>query len=316
MTGRESSAEIEQQAVQWAARLDAGALAPDDCALFDQWVSADPRRMGAYAMACATLARVALAHEDRRMEQQPVASGLSRRQMLWMGGSAAAAAVVGSVGLALFGNRSGYETARGEMLRIALPDGSVVNLNTASHIDVHFTETSRTILLRRGEALFDVAKDAARPFVVMAGDARVRAVGTAFTVRHDAAAPVDVTVSEGVVEVSDAAEAQPPVRLAEGMRARVDGAIDAAPISSEAIAQSLSWRDGKIAFRDTSLAEAAAEFARYNAERIVIPDPDVAQQTITGLFLATDPQGFARAVAESLGLRAQVEGDRIILDVT
>lgn len=285
--------------------------------------------MGAYAMACAALARLEMAQDHVEgagnapamalEEKAPVATPrFSRRNMLWMAGSAIAASAVGAV--SLIGASQRYATSRGEMLRIALSDGSVVNLNTASRIDVQFTPEARTVFLDGGEVLFDVAKDAKRPFVVVAGETRVRAVGTAFTVRRDSARPVDVMVSEGVVEVSQDRIGQAPVRLSEGMRATVDPMaakpIEPTSITAEAIEQQLYWRDGKIAFSDSTLAAAAAEFARYNDERIVIADPELADEAITGLFVANDPQGFAEAVAESLGLVARTEGKTIILSAT
>lgn len=318
MTVKESSAEIEQQATLWAARFDATSLSAADRKELDVWLAGDSRRMGAWAMARAALARVELAQTDR---QAPYAvtseGGRSRRQLLWGLGAAVAASAIAAVGLHIADQGLHYQTAKGEMLRVALPDGSVVNLNTASRIEVRFTAQTRTVILTRGEALFDVAKNKAIPFVVEAGDTRVRAVGTAFTVRRQENRAVGVIVREGVVEVSQKRAVTPPVRLAENMRAAVDSAapmpIETYRISPDAIAQELYWREGKIAFRDTSLAQAAAEFARYNEEKIVIADPAIAQETITGLFIANDPHGFAKAAAESLGLATRTEGDRIIL---
>ncbi len=307
----------------WAARLDARVLTAAETADLDAWLAGDSRRLGAWAMARAALARVELAQpaqDDAPHEDAPVATRPSadRRTLLRVAGLALAASAVGAVGLGLLGQGQHYATGKGEMLRIALDDGSIVNLNTASGIDVHFTAEQRTIYLRGGEALFDVAKDAARPFVVVAGDARVRAVGTAFTVRHEARRPIDVIVSEGVVEVSEPRAA--PVRVAQGMRAMVDPRaatpIETAAIAPETIEQELYWREGKIAFRDTTLASAAAQFARYNDERIVIADPALAQETITGLFVANDPRGFAEAVAQSLGVVARIDGNSILISPT
>ncbi|WP_069066320.1 FecR family protein [Sphingobium sp. RAC03] len=318
MTVRESSAEIEQQATLWAARCDATGLSAADRRELDAWLAGDSRRMGAWAMARATLARVELAQTDEQaIHAATTKVSATRRQILWGAGAAVAASAVAAVGLHLSGQGTYYETAKGEMLRVALPDGSVVNLNTASRIEVRFTPQTRTVILTRGEALFDVAKNKAVPFVVEAGDARVRAVGTAFTVRRQADRAVGVIVSEGVVELSRRNVATRPVRLVQGMRAAVDPAaaspIETARISPDAIAQELYWREGMIAFRDTSLAQAAAEFARYNDEKIMIADPLIAQETITGLFVANDPHGFAKAAAESLGLATRMDGNRIIL---
>jgi len=308
----------------WAARLDARVLTAAETADLDAWLAGDSRRLGAWAMARAALARVELAQpaqDDAPHEDAPVAtrpSAFDRRTLLRGAGLALAASAVGAVGLGLLGQGQHYATGKGEMLRIALDDGSIVNLNTASGIDVQFTAEQRTIYLRGGEALFDVAKDAARPFVVVVGDARVRAVGTAFTVRHEARRPIDVIVSEGVVEVSEPRAA--PVRVAQGMRAMVDlraaTPIETAAIAPETIEQELYWREGKIAFRDTTLASAAAQFARYNDERIVIADPALAQETITGLFVANDPRGFAEAVAQSLGVVTRIDGNSILISPT
>ena len=240
----------------WAARLDARVLTAAETADLDAWLAGDSRRLGAWAMARAALARVELAqptqgdapHEDASVATRP--SALDRRTLLRGAGLALAASAVGAVGLGLLGQGQHYATGKGEMLRIALDDGSIVNLNTASGIDVQFTAEQRTIYLRGGEALFDVAKDAARPFVVVAGDARVRAVGTAFTVRHEARRPIDVIVSEGVVEVSEARAA--PVRVAQGMRAMVDPRaatpIETAAIAPETIEQELYWRRARSPF--------------------------------------------------------------------
>ncbi len=283
-------------------------------------------------MARATLARVEVARalgagyapdaflgDDAGVvpEAEDAVAPMSRRRMLWLSGSAVAAAAVGAVGIGLWGRGERYATRRGEMLRIALPDGSIVNLNTASSIDVRFSEAQRTIVLEGGEVLFDVAKDAKRPFVVLAGRTRVQAIGTEFTVRHERRAPVNIIVSEGVVEVTQADAAVQPVRLSQNMQAKADpdavSPIEAVDVTPDAVARQLFWREGKIGFSDATLAAAAAEFARYNDGEIVIPDPEVAQQRVTGLFVATDPKGFAEAVATSFGLQARVDGDRIIL---
>src|SRR5690606_6994409 len=98
----------------------------------------------------------------------------------------------------------------GEVLRVPLPDGSVVTLNSQSAVDVDFGKDARQLTLRHGEALFDVTKDHRRPFVVIAGDARVTAVGTSFSVLREKDLGVQVVVREGVVKVD---EAQSPPRL-------------------------------------------------------------------------------------------------------
>jgi transmembrane sensor len=202
---------------------------------------------------------------------------------------------------------------------VPLADGSVVNLNTDSRIRVLFTKAQRTIHLERGEALFDVAKDAGRPFIVYAGDTLVKAVGTSFSVLRLADAPVQVLVREGVVEVDRGQVA--PVRLAANMRAVAPIAANfatPAPIRVAAMApveidRAVAWREGRIAFEGETLDQAVKDFARYSDTRIVIDDPSIAHEEVTGLFQANDPVGFAQAVATSFGWHAEVGANQVTL---
>jgi transmembrane sensor len=345
MPRRETSDEIDDQAALWAARVDNAPLDPAEEAELQAWIAADTRRLGAYARARATLVRVdvaralgpgydpdrflttddigndstAAARYNRIEEDEEDAPGISRRRMLWLSGTAAAAAAVGvgAIGYDRLARGHYYETGLGEMRRIALADGSVVNLNTASALYVRFDGARRAVFLDAGEAQFEVAKDAARPFIVNAGSTSVQAIGTAFSVRREPDAKVSVVVSEGVVEVARAGNGAKPVMLARNMRAHADAHPDV-PIASdtvdpELVQRQLYWREGKIAFTDATLADAAAEFARYNAERIVIPDPQVADKRISGLFVATDPAGFADAIAAIFGLAARRDGNAITI---
>lgn len=311
---RESSEEIDEAAARWAARIDAAPTPANEDAL-QEWLGDDPRRLGAYARARAALSLMDGARalgpgydpQDFLPPRGPQA--WSRRRLLAVSGSALAAAGIGAVAIGTFARGRYYSTAVGEMRRVTLADGSVVALNTDSAAFVRYSDERREVRLERGEALFEVAKDRARPFVVLAGNTQVAAVGTAFAVRRRSAADVTVLVREGVVDVARAGGGE-PVRLTRDMRAEADGA---APLATrrepaDAVNRALSWQEGKIALNHNTLAEAAAEFARYSEDRIEIPDAVVAQQRISGLFVATDPDGFAEAVALGFGLRARREG--------
>ena len=128
--------------------------------------------------------------------------------------------------------------------------------------------------VEQGEAWFQVAKDKQRPFVVAAGRARIRAVGTAFSVRRRAGG-ADVLVTEGAVEVwADGAEGH-RVRLSAGARGFIadDAAIVQQPAAPSAIDRALAWRSGKVDLAGDRLDSAVAEFNRYNQRRLVIADP-------------------------------------------
>nr|WP_303649504.1 FecR domain-containing protein [Asticcacaulis machinosus] len=230
---------------------------------------------------------------------------------MWGGGLAAGLAAAGIGALALNHGQI-FETRRGEMKVIPLSDGSVISLNTASKVKISFSSAQRLVHLIDGEALFDVAKDAARPFIVKAADATVRAIGTSFTVQKLATAPLLVMVREGVVELSDRQSGT--LRLTANTLARADDkTLTKAPLPADKVERALAWREGRIAFEGQSLSEAISTFARYSDTRIVIDDPAIAREEITGLFQSTDPVGFAQAVALSFDLSAEVSENQVRL---
>lgn len=316
-TTRDSSADIDAAAAAWAARADRGPLSDEDQAALEAWAAADPRRAGAYAKALAVSVHLDRARglgSDFAPSRHPAARAVDRRRLLATGGMLVAASVVGAVGYGADRLRGRVTTAKGDIRRAPLADGSAVTLNTDTAIRSAFSDDLRRVELLRGEALFDVAKDPARPFVVVAGDVRVRAVGTSFTVRAHADGGVGVIVREGVVEVWRGQNGK-PVRLAAAHAVQVarSGGLAPATVGAVAVDRALAWRQGQIDLDGLTLGQAAAEFARYSDHRILIEDPQVAALKMTGLFSASDPDGFARAAALSLGLTARPEADGVRL---
>lgn len=312
MNTRLSSEQVYDEAAYWAARVDADALPAGDQATFEQWLGADTRHFGAYAQACALLTPIKKPAPMRLIE--PVRTP-RRHFIVWGGIAAALVALVGARNYSnWFLGEDRYRTALGEMKVIPLSDGSVVTLNTNSEIAVRYTRSQRLIELVRGEALFDVAKNKHRPFVVQTGTALVRAVGTSFSVRVLPNQPVQVLVREGIVEVKrPGVPVAPVVLVAMNNRAIApqDAPITAKSVERSEVGRELAWRVGRLAFHGETLAEAAAEFARYSDARIQIDDPEVANQKITGLFVSTDPVGFANAVAISFDLHTEISDSQI-----
>jgi transmembrane sensor len=327
MTTRLSPQEIDRIASEWTARRCSG-LTPADQLQLDCWLKDDPRHLGSYAKAEAVLAqldRIGASGPDALRicdAAPPIDRSLNRRTML-VGAAAAGLVVAGSspwlthlpavaAGCAswlthLLGQES-YSTSIGETKEVVLSDGSMVTLNTDSKVLVHYSETRRQILLLQGEALFDVAKNRKRPFIVMAADTQVRAVGTSFTVKLLPHQPVQVLVREGVVEIKRPQVPQAsPVRLAANTLAIAppEAPISVEPVPHIQVARDLAWREGRIAFDNETLANAAREFERYSNIQIRLA-PELEAQTITGLFVSNDPVGFARAAAISLNLQVEV----------
>ena len=209
-----------------------------------------------------------------------------------------------------------YRTAVGEVLTQPLLDGSRVTLASNSDIDVRLSRGERHIDLVRGEAIFAVSKDASRPFVVASKNRLVIAVGTRFSVRRDDIG-LRVVVTEGTVRLESARagdSARPSALLPAGSVALVHG--DEVLVRSLPLADAermLGWRDGLLAFRDTPLAEAAAEFNRYNTRQIVIDDDQAGALRVGGSFRWDNADGFVHLVEQGFPVRADYHDDRIVL---
>lgn len=298
---RRSASEIDLDAARYVAQMDGEGWTDDREAELQRWLALDPRHPGALLRAQAAWMALDPPHLAQvEPEPAPPERRIGRRAILAGGAAAVAASVAG--GLMLFGGTS-YATSVGEIRRVPLGDGSIAAINTASAIDVKLDDAARNVRIEKGEAWFQVAKDRQRPFVVAAGRARVRAVGTAFSVRRRANG-ADILVTEGEVEVwADGAEGH-RVRLKAGMRGFVadDAAIEQAQAAPSAIDRALAWRGGKVDLAGDRLDMAVAEFNRYNQRHLVIADPGLAAEQLDGVFRTDDPDGFARAVHIALGV--------------
>jgi len=230
-----------------------------------------------------------------------------------------AAVAVGAIWLRQGSELQTLSTAVGQQRNVTLADGSIVTLNTNTIVDTDMVETdlrrrTREIYLRKGEAHFQVAHDRSRPFLVHAGDAVVRAVGTAFEVRVLTDQHVDVVVNEGRVEVQAAipasqnAGAQPRSVTATAVRALNAGerlstaSLDYAvmPITAQQLSTELAWREGAIIFDGEPLSEAIAEIERYTDARIVVSDPEVGALRVGGRFRTGNVQEFFDALQTAL----------------
>lgn len=295
----ENAREIQEAAARWAARMDVGEWSDADEAELQRWLGEDPRRRGALLQAQAAWSTLDALADNEAAEAEPAYPG--RRRFLIGGGAAIAASVAGSA--FLLTRSAEYGTQIGEIRRVPLADGSTMVINTASLASVDLEKTRRLVNIRQGELWFQVAKDPKRPFLVEAGQIRVQAVGTAFAVRRREGG-ADVSVTEGVVEAWSADAAAPHIRIAAGEHAFIadTAAVQRSPASATSVYRALAWREGKIDLAGVTLAQAAAEFNRYNRRQLVIVDPAIAGESFDGTLRTDDLEGFAMAVRESLGV--------------
>jgi len=303
-----SAEDIDKQAADWLARQDAAPLSETEQQAFDGWLAEDERHLGAYVRLRAVWARL-----DRLGALRPAASDAVAPPASWRRPWQAAAAilVVALLGGGLYGSSRmerphTYDTAVGEMRRLAMEDGSVVEMNTDSEVNVAYSDHSRDIWLAHGESNFTVAKNKDRPFIVHAGDATVTAVGTAFSVDATRPGELRVAVSEGTVAVKHGD--QPPTYVTALQMLTLpttgpqqDKAPEPTTATFDQIDKRLAWRKGVLMFSGESLSEAAQQFNRYNQRQISVT-PRAAAVRVGGVFQTRDIDGFAHATAASFGL--------------
>jgi len=195
-------------------------------------------------------------------------------------------------------------TAIGERSTVHLEDGSTVELNTDTAIQVVFTDAERRLTLQKGQAMFNVAHDIDRPFVVYAGDRRVTALGTEFEVKFANETVAAVTLLEGSVQVDELMSARniekPIVRrtveLAPGQRLSSKVATPEI-IPEDVLERSLGWRQGKLMFDGEMLGDVVPEINRYSTRKVVLADPELANLPVSGKFHAGSSDSFAAAVS-------------------
>ena len=315
---RSRDAAAVDAAAGWFARLNADTVSIQDLSAFQAW-----RRQAyndqAYREVEAMWGRGEALRADPEIARALAATLKSgrpvRRSSMLALGSVAAATVILAVTIGVWAERNGqsgeriYQTAIGQQQVVEMPDGSSVRLDTDSRVATRFGRSERDVALLRGRAFFSVAHDAGRPFVVVAGDTRVRAIGTRFSVRRD---PTDVQVVlvQGVVTVSSrviGSKPGPTWTLKAGQQLIADGATGG-PVPVD-VALATGWLQSRLIFRDLPLREAIAEVNRYTADKVVLEAPDAAETPVSGVFNAGDPAAFAAAAADVCGLEVHKAPD-------
>jgi transmembrane sensor len=289
------------EAVAWWVKRDAGASRAEERA-FQGWLTADPANAAAYEEVCALCGEV----RALRPRARPRARG--RRAAAAALLAASLAGVVTFDQLALFW-RADFRTAVGETRTIRLDDGSRVTLAGRSAIAVDYSDARRGLALLEGEAFFEAAPDAARPFVVAAAGATVTALGTAFDIALDSAG-ARVGVAEHAVAVTSGGGA---TRVEQGRQSAFGpNTLPSAPrpVDAEELA---AWRRGRLIFVDRPLGEVVEILSRYHRGYIVLAGEALQRLRVTGVFDAKDPIGALRAIEASLDLDAVHLTDYLVL---
>jgi transmembrane sensor len=300
---RDGEDPVYEAAASWVARLSSPDATESDRDAFEAWLAADPAHAAAHAEMDALWRRLGQVPDPRVPDPRVPDPGVPapRPRRLPKGPACLAAAVALGAAVASQSGladwlRADLWSGIGEIAHATLADGSRVDLNTGTALALHFTETERRVALLRGEALFDVARDPARPFVVEGGGVSVRAVGTVFYVRADGAGPVGV--AEGRVDVT-AAGRHLEVSAGEALRRQEGGAT----IVKADMGRVTAWRDGRVVFSGERLADVLAELARYRRGRILLLDSRLGERRVTAAFDPRDTDDALDALAATMGVR-------------
>ena len=296
-----------EEAATWFAALRRGPMAVEERQAFDAW-RADPRKQAALD------GMHELWGEVSAVRELGVAAPAPRPSLGRMAAGIAAGAVLTAGVLTLAVNPPGGHRLRtdvGEQRTIQLADGSRVMLDTGSHIRVRFSGDRRAVELTSGQAMFEVAASAERPFTVTAGQTEVTATGTRFDVRLDGAG-ARVVLVEGRVAVKHEGGGERAWTLSPGQEVRTSAPKPV--VANVDLGTVTSWTTGRLVFDRTPVTVAVAEVNRYTDKPIEIQDPEVAEAVVSGVFDAGDVDGFVAALEDLYGLETSrsAQGRRVL----
>ncbi|HEY1109930.1 MAG TPA: FecR domain-containing protein [Opitutaceae bacterium] len=295
---------IDERAAYWAARLDGGdVLEARERAELDAWLAESPAHRAALSDYCqfsADLEEQLPALVEAGAVAMPEAPRKSRSWFSLPVFSGLAVAAAAALAVVVYMQRpepvrvQNVVTAIAQRSTQVLADGTRVELNARTSLRFENGEKERRVRLADGEALFAVAKDPSRPFLIETNYGSVRVTGTTFNVRNGlpgSATSLEVTVVEGSVQVRPGRGTEVYALKANDQLLAGSSGVHTQNLTAGTLANALAWREGNIVFTGTSLQEAAAHFARYHGRRVVV-DPAIAAAPVGGLHRIDDFDGW------------------------
>lgn len=304
----------EEQALDWLMKKDRGAWSEADEGEFQRWLSASWSNTVTYWRVEATWNRAGRLSALRHQNVSPAT--LERSSIRKTGLKVAAVlAIAAAAGAVIFLQPAPegrlYATELGGHETLALADGTKIELNTNTVVRVLLDRKSRSVQIEKGEAFFDVKHDASRPFTVTAGNARIVDLGTQFAVRRNDGR-LRVTLVEGRAELS-VANSKPQQLLPGDIALATAKSVSVTRKQVYSVDRELSWRRGVLIFDNTTLADVAAQFNRYNRTKLVLTNEVVGKITVGGTFATNDVAAFARVARGVLGLRVEQKDGAILV---
>lgn len=312
---------VRDEAAGWFVRLQESDVSVEQQQRFDAWLNEHPQHREEFQLLQGLWAAADRLPTSRLQALAETAPARRERRPLLRYAVAASVLAV-ALGLGLFsglnhpgGYRAEVDTAQGERKHVALPDGSVIDLNSRSRLQVRYEQDRRVIELSAGEAMFSVAHDPSRPFVVEAGSGKVTVTGTRFDVRREAT-QTRVAVEQGTVKVQGShARDNEFINLSAGLGTSVDAQGKVLPAYPVNPAELTAWRHGKLVFNNASLSEVAAEVSRYRDKPLTVTQPNVASLRLTSVFKSDDTEALLKALPSILpvAVRTLADGSQEII---
>ncbi|VVP65344.1 hypothetical protein PS918_00096 [Pseudomonas fluorescens] len=306
---------VRDEAAQWFVRLQEPVIDVDVRRQFEAWLDEHPQHRSEFELLQGLWKAADLLPAARLQalcEETPARS--KRRPVMRYAVAASVLAV--ALGFGLFGglNQSStytaeFSTALGERRQVALPDGSLVDLDSRSRIQVHFEKDRRGIELAEGEAMFSVQHDSSRPFVVDAGSGKVTVTGTRFDVRRGIS-DTRVVVEQGTVKVQGHSAADDDfVNLTAGLGTHVDARGKVAAAYAVNPAELTAWRNGKLVFNNASLADVAEQVSRYRDKPLKVGSTAVGDLRLTSVFKSDNTDALLKALPNILPVAVRTLDD-------
>ena len=305
------------EAADWFVRLQSDHAGEADWLAYDTWLAASPENWAAYDK----LERLSVEIEARANDVRAALRTGSPRVLVRRAWAtwATAGAVAAAAGFALWtlvpmaGAPQTFDAAKGQVREIALADGTQVTLDTGSHIEVRLERRARRVTMGEGEAAFDVAKDASRPFLITVGDRTVKVVGTEFNVENRDHR-LSVIVSRGVVEVAPVqGGGDQAVRLVRGNRLQHQIGSTAQRIDIVARPEdAFSWRKLRLIYDNAPLADVVNDLNRYFPRQVLL-DNEAKGLKFSGVLVVADEDAVLRRLGELLPVAADHSADTVLL---
>ncbi len=321
-----SKKDLETEAARWIARRQSGEMTRDRRREFFKWLGQSDEHRSVFAQFESRLAAFDEAGEELVAEElerelieefkgeEETNSRKPRARYAFRPAIAASIAVFAAAAAFLAVNyraddRKAYATAIGEQINVALDDGSTATLNTNSKLEVDYSADKRFVKVKLGEALFEVARDLERPFIVRTPLATIKVTGTTFDVRTS---PIETTVLVVSGSVSVSPKGEKARTLEAGQQLRIDESGAGAVEAVDAV-RVISWRAGKARYQDKPLGKVVSDLNRYFTTPIALADARLADMPVTGEFDLRDQNTAVAALAAAFDLQVRREPDRIVL---